>query len=241
MHLVSESETTMASTTKGNSFQDNTLQGSRLQQSAQAPVAPAPQSRAQLRRLLRGDLRELRPLLRKAREAAAARWQLRRATRLGANVRVRGRVSVQNHGRIRIGERVHFISTTVRTELVVFEGGELLIGARTFVNYGCSLAATGRVSIGADCLLGPYVNITDNAFHELRDRARQPEPRPVIIGNGVWIGVRAIILPGVTVGDGAVIGAGSVVTKDVPPNGVVAGNPARLLRVLDSEQTAPSD
>ena len=233
---MSESETTMASATQGKS-----LQSSGLQQSAALPVAPPPRSRAQLRRLLRGDLRQLGPLLRKAQEAAAARWQLRHATRLGANVRVRGRVSVQNYGRIRIGERVHFISTTVRTELVAFEGGELLIGARTFVNYGCSLAATGRVSIGADCLLGPYVNITDNAFHDLRDRARQPEPRPVIIGNGVWIGVRAIILPGVTVGDGAVIGAGSVVTKDVPPNGVVAGNPARLLRVLDSEQTTPDE
>lgn len=199
---------------------------------AHAPATP-PESRAQLRRLLRGDLRQLRPLLRKAREARAARWQLRRVTRLGANVRVRGRVFVQNDGRILVAERVHFVATTVPTELVAFTGGELTLGPRTFVNYGCSFAATERVSIGADCLFGPYVNITDNDFHDLTDRTRQPEPQPVTIGDSVWIGTRALILPGVTIGDGAVIGAGSVVTKDVPPNGVVAGNPARLLRTLE--------
>jgi len=211
--------------------------------SAQSPIAPPPESRAQLRRLLRGDLRQLGPLWRKAREASAARRQLRRVTSLGGQVRVRGRVFVQNDGQIHIGERVHFVATTVPTELVAFKGGELTIGPRTFVNYGCSFAATARVAIGADCLFGPYVNITDNDFHDLRDRTRQPEAQPVTIGDHVWIGTRALILPGVTIGAGAVVGAGSVVTKDVPPNGVVAGNPARLLRLLDAldaESPAPT-
>jgi acetyltransferase-like isoleucine patch superfamily enzyme len=191
-----------------------------------------PESREQLQRLLRGDLRQLGPLVRKAREAATARRQLRRATMVGKSVRVQGRIFVQNDGRIIIGERVHFVAAMVPTELVAFAGGQLTIGDRTFVNYGCSFAATQRVQIGADCLFGPYVNITDNDFHDLSDRTRLPEAQPVLIGDQVWIGTRAIILPGVTVGDGAVIGAGSVVTKDVPPGGVVAGNPARLLRTL---------
>ncbi len=208
--------------------------------SAQPPIAPPPESRAQLRRLLRGDLRQLGPLWRKAREASAARRQLRRVTSLGGQVRVRGRVFVQNDGQIHIGERVHFVATTVPTELVAFKGGELTIGPRTFVNYGCSFAATAHVAIGADCLFGPYVNITDNDFHDLRDRTLQPEAQPVTIGDHVWIGTRALILPGVTIGAGAVVGAGSVVTKDVPPNGVVAGNPARLLRILDVESSAPT-
>ena len=168
--------------------------------SAQPPIAPPPESRAQLRRLLRGDLRQLGPLWRKAREASAARRQLRRVTSLGGQVRVRGRVFVQNDGQIHIGERVHFVATTVPTELVAFKGGELTIGPRTFVNYGCSFAATARVAIGADCLFGPYVNITDNDFHDLRDRTRQPEAQPVTIGDHVWIGTRALILPGVTIG-----------------------------------------
>src|SRR5262245_12041147 len=142
---------------------------------------PAPESRAQLRRLLRGDLRQLRPLLRKAREGASARRQLRRATSLGGQIRVRGRVFVQNDGHIHIGERVYFVATTVPPELVAYKGAELTIGPRTFVNYGCSFAATQRVAIGADCLFGPYVNITDNDFHDLRDRTRQPEAQPVTI------------------------------------------------------------
>jgi maltose O-acetyltransferase len=177
--------------------------------------------------------------LRKAREASLARRQLRRVNSLGKNVRVRGRVLVHNEGRMHIGERVHFVAATVPTELVTFTGGALTIGPRTFINYGCSFAATERVFIGADCLFGPYVNITDNDFHDLRDRSRQPEAQPVAIGDHVWIGTRALILPGVTIGAGAVIGAGSVVTKDVPPNGIVAGNPARLLRVLDPLNAVP--
>jgi len=203
------------------------------------PTAAPPESRAQLRRLLRGDFRQFRPLWRKAREASVARRQLRRVNSLGKNVRVRGRVIVQNDGRIAIGERVHFVAATVPTELVTFTGGVLTIGPRTFVNYGCSFAATERVAIGADCLFGPYVNVTDNDFHDLRDRSRQPASQPVTIGDHVWIGTRALILPGIAIGDGAVIGAGSVVTRDVPPNGVVAGNPARLLRVLDPLDPEP--
>ena len=206
---------------------------------AQPPTVAPPESRAQLRRLLRGDFRQFRPLLRKAREAGVARRQLRRLNSLGKNVRVRGRVIVLNDGRMHIGERVRFAAATVPTELVAFTGGELTIGPRTFVNYGCSFAATERVSIGADCLFGPYVNVTDNDFHDLRDRSRQPASQPVTIGDHVWIGTRALILPGVTIGDGAVIGAGSVVTNDVPPNGIVAGNPARLLRILDPLDAEP--
>jgi len=196
----------------------------------QTPAAPAPESRAQLRRLLRGDLRQLLPLWRKARARVAARWQLRRVTSLGRQARVWGRVFVQNDGQIHIGERVHFVARTVPTELVAFKGGELAIGPRTFVNYGCSFAATARVAIGADCLFGPYVNVTDNDFHDLRDRTRRPEARPVTIGDHVWIGAGARIMPGVTVGKNAVVAAGSVVTKDVAPATLVGGNPARVLR-----------
>ena len=72
----------------------------------------------------------------------------------------------------------------------------------------------------------------DNAYHDLDDHSITPPSRPIIVGDNVWIGTRAIILPGVTIGDGAVIGAGAVVTKDVPARSVAAGNPARILRTL---------
>ena len=80
--------------------------------------------------------------------------------------------------------------------------------------------------IGADCSLGPYTNILDNDFHSIEDRRRIPESQPVLIGDNVWIGSRVIILPGITIGNDAVVGAGAVVTRDVPPRTVVAGNPA---------------
>ena len=94
------------------------------------------------------------------------------------------------------------------------------------------IAATGLVAIGAECLIGTHVSIIDNAFHDVVDRQQVPAPKPVVIGDNVWIGNRAIILPGVTIGDGAVVGAGSVVTRDVPDRTGVAGNPARVVREL---------
>jgi maltose O-acetyltransferase len=240
----------MAEQRSSSSAPDLNRKGTSLVSETQAPSAPVapgerppaapPESRAQLRRLVRGDLRQLSPLIRKALEAAAARRQLRRVNHLGKNARVRGRVIVRNKGRMHIGERVRFFAATVPTELVAYTGGELTIGPRTFVNYGCSFVVSKRITIGADCLFGPHITVTDNDFHELHDRSRQPEPQPVTIGDHAWIAMRAIILPGVTIGDGAVIGAGSVVTKDVPPNGVVAGNPARLLRILGGGQLDPT-
>ena len=131
-----------------------------------------------------------------------------------------------------VGERVQLFSHHARSIFTTFEHGRLLIGDRAFINYGVDIAATGLVSIGADCLIGTHVSIIDNDFHGLVDRHETPSPRPVVIGDNVWIGNRAIILPGVTIGEGAVVGAGSVVTRDVPARTVVAGNPARMVREL---------
>jgi acetyltransferase-like isoleucine patch superfamily enzyme len=200
----------------------------------QEPPHPTAQLEAerQLRSLLRGNWRHAVPLGRKLLQAAAARVYLRRCTRVGRYVRALGRPRIVNWGTLTIGERAIIQSTTVRTELVVFRGGELEIGARTWVGYGCSFSAHAQVRIGADCHIGPYTNILDNNYHDLRDHHKTPPSRPVTIGNHVWIGTRVIILPGVTIGDGAVIGAGAVVTRDVPANSVAAGNPAHVLRTL---------
>ena len=161
-----------------------------------------------------------------------ARWQLRACTKVGPWTRVVGRVTIQNHGTIIVGERVQIFSHHARSIFTTFERGRLIIGDRAFINYGVDIAATGLVAIGADCLIGTHVSIIDNDFHGVVDRQRVPSPKPVIIGDNVWIGNRAIILPGVTIGEGAVVGAGSVVTRDVPARTVVAGNPARVVREL---------
>ena len=126
------------------------------------------------------------------------------------------------------------MSHVATTELVVYAGGTLEIGERTLINYGCSIAATERVEIGAHCHVGTHVIMMDNDFHRIEPERRDewPESAPIVLEDNVWVGGRAIILAGVTVGEGSVVGAGSVVSADVPPRTVVAGVPARVLRSL---------
>ena len=107
------------------------------------------------------------------------------------------------------------------------------LGRNIFLNIGCTFQDQGGVTIGDGCLIGHHVTIvTQN--HELDpDRRGDLIPSPVTIGEGVWIGSNATILPGVTIGDHAVVGAASVVTKDVPARAIVAGSPARVVRSID--------
>jgi maltose O-acetyltransferase len=85
-------------------------------------------------------------------------------------------------------------------------------------------------------MIGTHVMIIDNDFHDLVDHDLMPEPRPVVIGDGAWIGNRAIVLPGVTIGARAVVGAGSVVMTDIPPRTLAMGNPARVIKRLSEPQ-----
>jgi maltose O-acetyltransferase len=185
-------------------------------------------SARQLRSLLHGDMSELAPLVRKLREHLAARRMLRTCTRVGRYCRVQGKVYIENRGTITLGDRVIFHGTAVRCELVAHPGALLEIGEQTFFNYGTSISAHRHVRIGARCLIGTYTNILDNNYHDVEDHTQIPPSRPVIIGDDVWIGGHVMILPGVTIGNHATIGAGSVVRSDVPPRAVVAGNPAQI-------------
>ncbi|MBV9171192.1 MAG: acyltransferase [Chloroflexi bacterium] len=132
--------------------------------------------------------------------------------------------SVKNRGRIAVENCAFFPG--VRLECV--EGASITIGNGTYLNRNTEIVAYQRVSIGRDCKIARDVLIMDTDQHPLPngdlDRA------PVTIGNDVWIGARAIILKGVTIGDHAVIGAGSVVTRDIPARAIAAGVPARILR-----------
>jgi len=163
-----------------------------------------------------------------------ARWALRKADHLGDRVRLRGRPVVRNGGRMIINSRVQLISTVATLELVSDPGGVLEIGEATLVNFGCSLAATALVRIGADCHIGPYTLILDNAYHRVEPERRleRPPSEPIIIEDNVWIGARAILMPGVTIGRDSCVGAGSVVTTSVEPRTLVAGVPARPIRAL---------
>ncbi len=163
-----------------------------------------------------------------------ARWTFRRATLVGKRTRARGRLRIFNRGTITIGESVHIRSTPVRSELVCFEGAELEIGNSTFINYGTSICATQSIRIGQKCSIGNHCIVLDNHFHSLEPerRSTMPPSAPVVLGNNVWLGVRVTVLPGVRIGDGAVIGAGSVVTKDIPARTLALGVPARVIREL---------
>ena len=161
-------------------------------------------------------------------------WYLRHATRVGARVRVWGRPRIRNWGEMIIADRVRLVSTVATLELVADRGGRLEIGEGTVLNYGCSVGATGLIRIGAECNIGTHVIMIDNNFHRLEPERRRerPEPAPIILGDNVWVGTRAIILRGVTIGTDSVIGAGSVVTRDIPPRSLAVGVPARVIKRL---------
>ena len=114
----------------------------------------------------------------------------------------------------------------------------LIIGDNANIGAFNHITCANKIQIGNNMLTGKYVTITDNSHGttNYNDLLLAPRKRkiyskgPVIIGNNVWIGDKATILPNVTIGDGAVIAANSVVTKDVPSYSVVAGNPAKIIK-----------
>jgi maltose O-acetyltransferase len=108
------------------------------------------------------------------------------------------------------------------------------VGARTFINYGTVILDVARVTIGDDVQIATNVQLL-TATHPLdapTRRARWESAEPITIGDGVWLGGGAIVCPGVTIGEETVVGAGSVVTHDLPPRVLAVGNPCRPVREL---------
>jgi acetyltransferase-like isoleucine patch superfamily enzyme len=161
-----------------------------------------------------------------------AQLRLKRKAMVPFSVRLRGRVHLSGDGNVVFGEGVSINGAVVPVELVTYASGRIEIGSHTFINYGSSIAARVSVKIGHYCHIGHYTFIMDNDQHGVVRRLELPQSDPVIIEDHVWIGAKAIILAGVRIGSRAVIGAGSIVTKDIPPRCVAAGNPARVLRHL---------
>ena len=117
-------------------------------------------------------------------------------------------------------------------------GKQISIGKRFFANFNFTVLDEARVTIGDDCFIGPNVSIY-TACHStdpVERNSRQEWARPVTIGHNVWIGGSVTILPGVTVGDNSIVGAGAVVTKDVPADTIVGGNPAKVIRKIEAEE-----
>lgn len=161
----------------------------------------------------------------------ASLWKTRRCTRRGAWCRVWGKVLIE--GDVRLGARVRIRGSHVPVELAASPGAVLEIGERSFINSGVSIGAQERVSIGANCAIGNYTLVMDSDFHQLLDHTKPAVPAPVVIEDDVWLGARVTVLKGVRIGRGAVVAAGSVVTRDVPARTLVAGVPARVIRALE--------
>jgi len=147
-----------------------------------------------------------------------------------------------------LATRSWFIARSTRSsgaDLCVFPGAilhypsNIVFGSRVFLNRGAMITAPTTVSVGNDTLLGPGV-IINSGNHGIADpdatiRSQGHETRPISIGDDVWLGARSCVLAGVTIGNGAVVGAGAVVTRDVAPHAVVGGIPARSITTRRSD------
>ncbi|KQM38056.1 sugar O-acetyltransferase [Sphingomonas sp. Leaf10] len=154
---------------------------------------------------------------------AAAKWMDRYNARIGAE-------RDELLGLLREGLGAVGDGVIIRPPFHIDYGYNITVGEGVFLNYGCVILDVCAVTIGAKTQIGPGVQIlTADHPRDPAVRAQMLEfGRPIVIGANVWIGGAALLLPGITVGDDAIIGAGSVVTRDVPAGATVVGNPARV-------------
>ena len=121
------------------------------------------------------------------------------------------------------------------------KSGKVEIGRHCLICPGTRIMSATAIIIGDDCMMAQNVCITDADWHDLYDRSAPiGNTEAVIIGNNVWIGDSAMICKGVHIGENAVIGAGSIVVKDIPANAIAAGNPAAVIKYLDADRPVKS-
>jgi acetyltransferase-like isoleucine patch superfamily enzyme len=174
---------------------------------------------AELKNLSREVVYEPDLVAARLRGRARALWVFRGFS-VGAHVIADTPMYLDVRGSFELGNAVAFTGMTMASSIVVQRGARLSIGDDSTFNYGLSLEVSSQVTIGQRCLFGSLVHISDS------ERYRSA---PVAIGNDVWVAHGAVIEPGVTVGEGSIVAAGSVVTKDVPPHSMAIGNPARIM------------
>jgi hypothetical protein len=189
------------------------------------------------------DLQGLDPLRRSmlmglsAAMVALYRLLGRGRTSFGRSVIANHRLVIRGPGTVRVGDRANLYAFAGRTRLITRKPeAEIRVGANARLN-GPLLQADTLIEIGPDCIVG-QAHIMDSDMHSLAlDRRVNPDApvrtEPVILESNVWVCRGAAILPGVRIGQGSVIGYGAIVTDDIPPRVVAAGNPARVVRSLE--------
>lgn len=155
------------------------------------------------------------------------------------NQRLVQNLNTNRHCQCEIRQLLHEItgeeipaSTVVRLPFCTDFGRNIKIGKHVFINSGVMMVDMGGITIEDEVLLGPGVNlITVN--HQINPaRRRELEVAPVKIKRKAWLGARVIVLPGVTIGENAIVGAGAVVTKDIPANSIAVGVPAKVIKKI---------
>jgi acetyltransferase-like isoleucine patch superfamily enzyme len=145
-----------------------------------------------------------------------------------------------NGSDIRFGNHVHLMATHDRPiRLTVFPqpGGNIDIGDCTIILPGARIASARSIRVGKNCMFATNSYVSDADWHDVYDRTTAPGAiAPIVIEDNVWVGDSAIVCKGVTIGKNSVIGAGAIVTKDIPANVVAAGNPARVVKQLDPDR-----
>ena len=129
----------------------------------------------------------------------------------------------------------------IRPPLRVDYGHNITIGDGSWVNFGLTALDVAPIVIGQDVLIGPNCSLY-TAIHPTEPgprRAKWESAAPITLGDNVWLGGSVVVCPGVTIGENSIVGAGAVVTRDVPANSIAVGNPARVIRALDPTLPRP--
>lgn len=121
-------------------------------------------------------------------------------------------------------------STTIFAPFHTNFGRHISIGKNIFINHACSFLDLGGITIEDNVLIGPKVNLISENHPIDPTQRKSLIGKPILIKKNAWIGAAATILPGITVGENSIVAAGAIVTKDVPDNCIVAGNPARIMK-----------
>ena len=156
----------------------------------------------------------------------------RRLTTVGRRPSITGKVQIRCDGTAIVGDLFTVSGEAGMVKIYVAPGALLTIGHETVVSANVNIEATHEVRIGSNVMLASNCSILDDAHHDVEPGAVRYKG-PTIIGSNVWLGRNVMVLPGVEIGDGSVIGANSVVAKDIPPNVLAGGMPAQVLRKLD--------
>jgi acetyltransferase-like isoleucine patch superfamily enzyme len=178
----------------------------------------------------------IKKLLSGAIDLVNASFRLRNCIK-GERVTVKGKLKVQAKGKIIIGDDCRIWSHIGTTQISAGPRATIEIGENTFINTGTIITARKYIKIGKNCHIANQVIMMDDDFHDIYQRDSKSAKETITIGDHVWLATRCMILKGVTIGEGAVVAAGAVVAKDVPPYTLVGGVPAKFISAIKGNET----